>query len=538
MPVSDNADPKGSAPANPGRRHWLEAAAVGGGAVALPPLAWLAGGAGGAAAATPPVATAGPTGTAATPLALLAEERIDESAQGLTSEYLYANWYRWRHPRGDWVDAAGKPQGYQAFGASVASAQGLLRIDITRAVQAGQPLQLVLRTSSPDGGALVASRNAPDVTRRPFLAITPSGGKPLLLDVSADAEANGSTVTARGAEPAMKVSADTHAFLAFPPVDIKPASAMLVLHVEQLIGQGGRLEVYRMASPRLPDDPSRVSLESDPRVFFRSAAFEEPLFEGIFNTRGSNNFEQRRVVDTDRGRALELSFDPRTSLVLDASVAFVPEATEAAFEYDLKVLPGFTPSDGGKMPGWSSRTKPDDKIALSRNKAFAGWPPGSMGTLLAGKGGDRVNGHDGWSLRGGYIVPWAAKHPLHGQMGLTTYAYHAAMQDQFGDSWPWTQWGPSSAVVGQWQRIHQRLRVNTPGKRNGLLEARIDGRLVFRKTDVYLRDGQRWDLNDLGVATEGGIGRVWLNVYHGGTALPPTRCAAMLLRNLKVARLA
>lgn len=534
MPDHDDDDPRRSALVDQGRRRWLEAAAAGGGAMAWRPWADAALGLTGAGSALAAPAAANSAGA----LALLADERIDESTEGLTADWLYAHWYRWRNPRGDWVDAAGRQQGYQAFGASVAAAQGPLRIDVTRAIQAGQPVQLVLRTSSPDGGAVVASRNAREVTRRPFLAITPPGSKPVLLDALSDAEADASTVTARGAEPLMKISADTQVFMAFPPVDFKPASAMLVLQVEQLIGQGGRLEVYRMASPRLPDDPSRVSLEGDPRVFFRSAAFEEPLFEAIFNARGSNNFEQRRVVDTDRGRALELSFDPRTSLALDASVAFVPEATEAAFEYDLKVLPGFAPSDGGKMPGWSSRTKPDDKTSLSRNKAFAGWPPGSMGTLLAGKGGDRVNGHDGWSLRGGYIVPWAARHPLHGQMGLTTYAYHAAMQDQYGDQWPWSQWGPSSAVIGRWQRIHQRLRVNTPGKRDGLLEARIDGRLVFRKTDVYLRDGQRWDLNDLGVATEGGIGRVWLNVYHGGTAVPPTRFAAMLLRNLKVARLA
>jgi hypothetical protein len=310
----------------------------------------------------------------------------------------------------------------------------------------------------------------------------------------------------------------------------------LMLNVSRVYGNGAGIEVYRMASPRLPDDGSRVGLEQDRRVFFRSACLDEPLFQLMYDRREANRFEQLRIVDTDRGRALELTFDPRNNLVLDASVPFVPEATEAAFEYDVQVLPGFAPSDGGKLPGWSSRTRPDDKYAISKFRALAGLPPGSVGTLLAGNGGAKVNGHDGWSLRGSYGVPWPASHPLSGRIAVSTYAYHADMQALFGDSWLWSQWGPTGVRIARWHRIYQRLRVNTPGQRDGLLEVRIDGRLAFRKQDVYLRDGQRWTLNDLGVETSGGIGRVWLNVFHGGVQPPPSRFAGLLIRDLKVAR--
>jgi hypothetical protein len=93
--------------------------------------------------------------------------------------------------------------------------------------------------------------------------------------------------------------------------------------------------------------------------------------------------------------------------------------------------------------------------------------------------------------------------------------------------------------IGRWHRIYQRLKVNTPGVRDGVLECRVDGRLVYRKTDVYLRDVGPYNLSapPYNVSTNLAIRRVWLNMFHGGSALPPSRFPGFLIRRLKVARL-
>jgi hypothetical protein len=232
-------------------------------------------------------------------------------------------------------------------------------------------------------------------------------------------------------------------------------------------------------------------------------------------------------------------FDPRTNLVLDTSIPIWPEADEAAFEYDVMVCSGFAPSDGGKMPGFTTATRPDDAHVLKSIPELAGIPPGTLGTPLAGNGGAKVSGKDGWTLRGGHGIPFPSGHPLEGHVGVDNYAYHADMRGLFGDSWLWSQSGPAGLQIRKWHRIYQRLKVNTPGRRDGVLECRIDGALVFRKTDVHLRGLGPYDLQGAPhhVDTRLGIRRVWFNMYHGGVAVPPSRFPGFLLRRLKVARL-
>jgi hypothetical protein len=58
----------------------------------------------------------------------------------------------------------------------------------------------------------------------------------------------------------------------------------------------------------------------------------------------------------------------------------------------------------------------------------------------------------------------------------------------------------------RWYCIEQHVRLNTPGENDGVLRGWVDGRLVFEKTDVCMRD-----VEDLKIEA------VWLNVYLGGT---------------------
>ncbi len=447
---------------------------------------------------------------------------------------MFDGWFPWRNKSGDWVDAANVLQGTQAFSSIAVVAGTTAALNAKSAITLDTPIQLLVRANGT--AVLVTSREGASA---PILAVEYEDGSRADLVCRADAELNSTTYVNVGQSPVMTISDGSHVALRFDPIAKPARAATLNLRVEKTFGSGPALKLFRLAVPVNAPNESTATLEGDSRVFFSSRSFEEPYFSNVFDVKVGNSLQQHRVVDTDRGPAVEITFDPRTNGVFDASVPFLPEAQEAAFEYDLKVLPTFAPSDGGKMPGWSSRTMPDDANGIAANPVLAGIPPGSFGTLLAGNGGNPVHGNDGWSLRGGHGKPWPIGHPLNGQLALDTYAYHADMTGLFGDSWLWSQWGPNSTYIGNWHRIYQRLRVNTPGLRDGVLEVRIDGKLVYLKTDVYLRDGRAWgQLAALGVNTNGGIGRVWLNMYHGGVAAPPTRFAAFHIRNLKVARFA
>ena len=50
------------------------------------------------------------------------------------------------------------------------------------------------------------------------------------------------------------------------------------------------------------------------------------------------------------------------------------------------------------------------------------------------------------------------------------------------------------------------MKMNTPGKNDGILRGWVDGRPAFEKTDVRMRDVP-------GLKIE----RIWINIYHGGT---------------------
>ena len=54
------------------------------------------------------------------------------------------------------------------------------------------------------------------------------------------------------------------------------------------------------------------------------------------------------------------------------------------------------------------------------------------------------------------------------------------------------------------------MKLNTPGRKDGIFRAWIDGVLAFEKTDVRLRDVPHLRIQ-----------KIWMNVYHGGTEVSP-----------------
>ena len=76
----------------------------------------------------------------------------------------------------------------------------------------------------------------------------------------------------------------------------------------------------------------------------------------------------------------------------------------------------------------------------------------------------------------------------------------------------------------RWYSIEQYVRLNTPGKNDGLLRTWVDGKLAFERTDLRYRD-----VPDLKSET------LWMNVYHGGTT-PTDTDLALYIDNVVIAK--
>lgn len=452
---------------------------------------------------------------------------------GLTRDYLYsAGIAPWSQRGGDWLARDGQLHGAAPVSSAPAIAGEWCLLDVSDLLDPGQPVQIVVRNLRGQAARIVHGRRG---TAPPVLT-TPTGDLPC----RASAVASLASAVNANASPTFSIADGTTLYLRFDPAT---GPAVLRVWIEKAFGGSAELGAFRFVAPVPPlaEDTSFATLEGAPDLYYQTDGFDGPEWAWLKDDRTANRFGQYDWQDTDRGKALRIWMDPRQGMVFEGAIP-LPESTEAAFEYDLFHLS--TPTDhglrdSGKMPGFRGPTKPDDAFSLSKSPLWSHLPAGTMGSMLAGNGGAKVHGNDGWSLRGSHGIPYPPGHPLEGGIYMGQYAYHVDMAGLYGDSWAWTQAYPQGAPLGQWLRVHQRLKVNTPGVRDGVLECRINGRLVFRKTDVYLRSAQPWSaLAALGVQTEGAIRSIWLNMWHGGTSMPTKRFPFVLLRNLKVARFA
>lgn len=166
------------------------------------------------------------------------------------------------------------------------------------------------------------------------------------------------------------------------------------------------------------------------------------------------------------GASIQYKFKERTG----------SEPEEVYFRYYLRFGSDWDPAEGGKLPG------------IGGTYDRAGW------------GGRPSNGRNGWSARGQF------KGQKEGKTPIGFYCYHADMQGKYGDTWIWEKDKLGYLDNNRWYCIEQYVRMNTPGKNDGILRGWVDGMLAFEKTDIRMRD-----MPDLKIEC------VWINIYHGGT---------------------
>lgn len=134
--------------------------------------------------------------------------------------------------------------------------------------------------------------------------------------------------------------------------------------------------------------------------------------------------------------------------------------------YRIKFDKNFDFVKGGKLPGLAGGTAPS--------------------------GGAEVTGHNGWSGR----VMWRRD----GMM--VQYLYYPDKSGTYGEDFPWNR----AITRGVWHTITNHFKMNTPGKRDGVMQAWLDGELVLDRRDIRFRD-------DTGF----GIDLFYFSTFFGGS---------------------
>lgn len=116
-----------------------------------------------------------------------------------------------------------------------------------------------------------------------------------------------------------------------------------------------------------------------------------------------------------------------------------------------------------------------------------------IGSDRARSGGGKADGRNGWSVR----AMWNRE----GKLGQ--YVYHMDQPGHFGD---FIEWDMPKVERGKWYKVKTFVRLNAPGKRDGMVHTWINGRTVLDKREMRFRYGD--DLK---------IERFLFSVFFGGS---------------------
>ena len=207
-----------------------------------------------------------------------------------------------------------------------------------------------------------------------------------------------------------------------------------------------------------------------------------------FDAHPEGSYEMR-VFRKDWGNAFLGKFHQRTAIVAEST------GNSLRVNYPRGSL---GPNEGGGQ--FRERLAPRDAYRLSYRvlfeKGFDFRRGGKLPGLAGGKantGGDKTTG-DGWSAR--YM--WDNKG------SLSLYLYHLDQKTDYGDRFQLK----AKAIPGQWLQLEQEVSVNAPGKENGSIRIRIDGKLALDKQGLNLRGKVKHD-----VAL---VDQFLFSTFHGG----------------------
>ncbi len=138
--------------------------------------------------------------------------------------------------------------------------------------------------------------------------------------------------------------------------------------------------------------------------------------------------------------------------------------------YRLRFVGDFDPVLGGKLPG------------------LAG---GARNT-----GGNKPNGSDGWSAR----IMWRPDN------AAVQYLYHPDQPSKWGEDLQWGRRFPKN----QWITVETRIKMNTPGDKDGVVQSWLNGQRILNRTNIRFRDVDSFSIDSFMFSTFfGGSGSEW-----------------------------
>ncbi len=420
----------------------------------------------------------------------------------------------WKNFMGDWRDAENVEQGERAYAIeTVVDDDNPMYVewDVTSLVQEWvskkyQNQGMFLRAVQ--GGAIhFNSREHANKEQRPQLIIKTNAGEKVLSPV-ADTYIDSSTFRSLGYEEVLSVVVESsNTLLRFNLDEFNQAdkivNATLKLFTAEQFGTTD-IAVYRCAQEAVPATknpvyglaskyPNDQGIEHDSNVIF---------FADFQSSDWANQWslgQPLTTVDKDNknkfkpllGKAVRVKIPEGGNGAMDVRYNFKHETgkepEEIYFRYYLRLADTWNQKqEGGKLPG------------ISGTYGVAGW------------GGRTSDGYNGWSARGAYSFTVADNNPLAGLHPIGSYCYHADLEDRYGDIWIWNKGYRGFLENNRWYSIEQYVKLNTPGEKNGVLKAWIDGELAFEKTNLRFRHTDTLKIDE-----------IWMNVYHGGTSPSP-----------------
>lgn len=439
----------------------------------------------------------------------------------------------WSRRGGDWIDADGRAHGPKAFDTQhVLAGRGrpFAEWNVTELVLGwlngwfrNDGMLLRAEEGKSDGVIDFHSRETADLTARPTLKLKWSDGSLDRLSPVADTFLDCSTLTSLGTQNILKVSVDQSALLRFsmPTRTATLVQASLLLVSDKQYGKGASIGVFRVAPPYARATNNVVKglsngfardagIEKHPDVFF-ATGFESPAWVtewGDYSPRSNAETvleDPARHFTAFQGRALRVRLVKGSNYGLDLRYLLArngkQEPEELYFRYYLRFGDDWNPYlDGGKLPG------------IAGTYGRAGW------------GMRKSDGYNGWSVRGGFAARPAVAKSVAGLTSVGSYVYHADAQDSAGDYWGWNE-GPAGLLENnKWYAIEQYVKLNSPGHKDGIFRAWIDGLQVVERTGVRFRQVQ--DLK---------IESVWFGVYHGGVS-PTPKDMSLYIDNVVIAK--
>ena len=144
----------------------------------------------------------------------------------------------------------------------------------------------------------------------------------------------------------------------------------------------------------------------------------------------------------------------------------------------------FGPGQGGAQ-WWITLPKSYDELYcaywIKFGSGFDFVKGGKIPGLLGGAGntgGDKPDGTDGWSAR----MMWRSGGEA------VQYLYHPDQPGTYGEDLGWDVGGKRVFTPGVWVRVEHRIVMNTPGKKDGVVQAWWDGKLALSREDIRFRD--------------------------------------------------